>query len=333
MEVRLNKLLLIAPLFFGYYKEMIKESELMGYEVDYICDAPSNSNISKAVARINKGLIGYSTKKYFENTVLQEIKRKKYDFVLVVAGMTFAFTPDMIEIIRNYNPKAKFIMYQWDSERNIPYVINIHRFFDEVYTFDRVDCVSRPIYKFLPLFYIRTYENIGDRKKKEFIYDCSYIGTAHPKKFKTINEMAEALKELMPNQYIYHYMPSVLKFTYHKLTSPEYKRAKLKDFKMEKMSASEMTNIFEASKCILDSPQAGQNGLTIRTIECLGAKRKLITNNVDVKNYDFYCEENILVFDGDLDFNSVFFKEAYVELPREIYKKYSLRAWIATMLK
>ena len=58
-----KKVMLIAPLFFGYYQEMIKELELMGCEVDYICDAPSNSNISKAIGRINKNLIKGSTKK------------------------------------------------------------------------------------------------------------------------------------------------------------------------------------------------------------------------------------------------------------------------------
>ena len=51
--------------------------------------------------------------------------------------------------------------------------------------------------------------------------------------------------------------------------------------------------IFSDSRCILDAPQAGQVGLTIRTIECLGAKRKLVTTNSDIKNYDFYNENNI----------------------------------------
>ena len=52
-----EKLLLIAPLFFGYYLDIIDEAEREGYEVTYVCDAPSNSNISKAVGRINKNLI------------------------------------------------------------------------------------------------------------------------------------------------------------------------------------------------------------------------------------------------------------------------------------
>ena len=55
---------------------------------------------------------------------------------------------------------------------------------------------------------------------------------------------------------------------------------------MTKVPASEVMKIFKESRCVLDAPQAGQTGLTIRTIECLGAKRKLITTNKDIVKYD-----------------------------------------------
>lgn len=63
--------------------------------------------------------------------------------------------------------------------------------------------------------------------------------------------------------------------------------------------------IISDSKCILDSSQDGQIGLAIWIIEYLGAKRKVITTNADVKNYDFYKEKNVY-----------------------IYKKYSLKSWL-----
>ena len=92
-------------------------------------------------------------------------------------------------------------------------------------------------------------------------------------------------------------------------------------------------NIFRESKCILDAPQAGQTGLTIRTIECLGAKRKMITTNKYIKEYDFYNEANILVYDGSIDKDNKFFTTPYVEVQEDIYKKYSLREWLSFMLK
>lgn len=327
-----KKLLLIAPMFFDYYKEMMLEAERMGFEIDFICDAPSNSNLSKAIGRINKKLIRGSTTKYFQKTVLPAVQQKQYDYVLLVAGMTFAFLPEMMKRLRQIQKNAKFLMYQWDSERNLPYSTKIHDFFDELYSFDRFDCQKNEKYHFLPLFYIASYEKIGMKQNNVKKYDCSYVGTAHPQKYRNINAMALSLRELMPNQFIYHYMPSKLKYFYHKLTTPEYRKTKFREFETDKIPADEMIRIFEQSECILDAPQAGQTGLTIRAIECLGAKKKLITTNSDIVNYDFYCENNIYVFNGLINQNSPFFTSAYKELPNIVYESYSLRRWLKTIL-
>ena len=328
-----KQLLLIAPVFFDYYKEMIKEAEVLGYDVDYVCDAPSNTNISKALGRINKKFIEGATMKYYLKSVLPRVEKKKYDIVLIVGGMTFAFTPSMIGRIKELNPQARFVMYQWDSEKNLPYSTGIHQYIDQLYTFDLNDCEKMDKYKFLPLFYTRTYEEIGKKKIEQYDYDCSYVGTAHPQKYRDINSISNTVKDIMPKQFIYHYMPSKLKYLYHKLFAPEFKRAKLDDFKMTKLSTNEVMKIFEKSKCILDAPQAGQTGLTIRTIECLGAKRKLITTNKDIVKYDFYNENNILIFDGLIDKNASFFTSNYQDIDKKIYEKYSLREWLFYMLR
>ena len=328
-----NKVLLIAPVFFDYYKDITKELEQMNYDVTYICDAPSNSNISKAIGRINKNLLVPSVKRYFKNDIKPILDNYQFDYVLLVAGMTFALTPEMMEEIRNYNKTAKFVMYQWDSEKNLPYSTHIHKYFNGVFSFDRFDCLNNNMYHFLPLFYTKTYENIGKYVNNNYEFDCSYIGTAHPKKYKNVNEMATALKYVLPKQYIYHYLPSKLKYYYHKFLSPEYKKTKISDFKWEKVSKGEMENIIKNSKIILDSPQDGQTGLTIRTIECLGAKRKLITTNEDIQNYNFYKKENILIYNEKIDESSNFFASDYVNLPQEIYEKYSLRNWLKTLLE
>jgi len=102
---------------------------------------------------------------------------------------------------------------------------------------------------------------------------------------------------------------------------------------MEKISGDQIIKIFEDSKYILDAPQKGQTGLTIRTIECLGAKKKLITTNKDIINYDFYNENNILVFDGEINKDSPFFVNEYEDIDAYIYEKYSLKNWLKTMIE
>ena len=327
-----KRLLLIAPVFFGYYKDIMEEARSLGFEVDYLCDAPSDSNVSKAFGRINKKFIQLSTNRYFSNEIKPLIGKNQYDYVLLIGGMTFALTEKMMEEIRKSQSKAKFMMYQWDSEKNLPYSTKIHKYFDELYTFDRIDSISMDKYKFLPLFYNHIYETIGKMKKSAYKYDCMYVGTAHPQKYYDINRMARGLKSVMPNQFIYHYMPSALKYVYQKVKSPLFRKAKWSEFKHEKVASKELMEIFSDSKCILDAPQAGQVGLTIRTIECLGAKRKLVTTNSDIKNYDFYNENNILIYSEPIDLDSPFFKNEYEELPDEMYEKYSLKNWLITMI-
>ena len=329
-----KEVLLIAPLFFGYYKEIMRELQDMDYSVTYLCDAPSNSNVSKAIGRVNKNLIRQSAEKYYKEKIADIINSVHFDYVLLVGGMTFAFTPEMMGEIRKRNPNARFIMYQWDSEKNLPYSTHIHPYFDALFSFDMNDCNMSKKYKFLPLFYIRNYEEIGQQNTEQYQYDCSYVGTAHPKKYHDINQIADAIRTVMPRQYIYHYMPSKLKYIYHKLLAPEYRGARYRDFKSEKVATNDLLDIIRQSKCVLDAPQAGQTGLTIRTIECLGAKRKLITTNADVTKYDFYNPSNIYVFNQDnVDLNNEFFANDYEPVDKQIYEKYSLRNWLRTMLE
>ena len=72
----------------------------------------------------------------------------------------------------------------------------------------------------------------------------------------------------------------------------------------------------------------------MRTIEILGLKRKFITTNKDIVNYDFYNPNNIMVIDREqpqIDFN--FFDLPYEELDDNLYNKYSLKNWILEVLK
>lgn len=63
-----------------------------------------------------------------------------------------------------------------------------------------------------------------------------------------------------------------------------------------------------------------------------GCKRKLVTTNSDIKNYDFYNENNILIYSEPIDLDSPFFKNEYEELSDALYEKYSLKNWLITMI-
>ena len=328
----MKRILLISPDFFNYPLIIVNELKGMGYIVDWINDRPSNSNIIKAILRINRDCISIINHKYFDR-ILKRIIDKDYDIFILIIGQSMWFHKNMIEELRKRMRGTKFIAYLWDSIKNCKYVTpEFLSSFDKRYSFDRSDANRYNEIEFLPLFYSSAYEEIS--KENSFIeYDLFYVGTAHPKKYKYINIMSKQLKVIYEKQFIYHYMPSKLKYLYHKVRDEEFSYAKLSDFKNEKLNEETIVKIIKKSRCILDSPQDGQEGLTIRTIECLGAKKKLITTNSDIKNYDFYKEENIYVYEGEFDFKSKFFTYPYCEIEERIYEKYSLKNWLKTILK
>ena len=95
-----------------------------------------------------------------------------------------------------------------------------------------------------------------------------------------------------------------------------------------------MYQIYANSKCVIDVENAGQHGLTMRSIEILGLKRKLITTNKDIKNYDFYNSSNVFILDRKNPVMDMeFFNVPYQMLEDDMYKKYSLENWIFEVLK
>ncbi len=330
-EMKKN-ILLIMPNFFNYPQAISKELEKMGYEVDCFDDRPSTNGFVKAVIRVNKDLIRWYIKIYFEQ-MMKTVRSKKYDVVLLISGQSLSFSEEMILQIKREQSQAKYVLYQWDSLENFPYIKKIEPLFDCCYSFDRDDVRNNINLKFLPLFYTRQYEKVGTQERYEFQYDFCFIGTAHPKKYKLINMMSAQLKEQYPKQYIYFYFPSRLVYFYRKVVNQEMRHSHYNEFHYVPLRNDEMNHIYENSLCVLDSAQDGQRGLTIRVIEALGAKKKLITTNKDVVNYDFYRPENIYIYEGYIDLNNIFFKEAYREVDEEIYHKYSLRSWLKEILR
>lgn len=325
-------ILLITPNFFNYPKKICEEIKKLGHDVDWYDDRPSNNSFVKAIIRINKNYIKKYIKRYFEK-IFSEIKMKKYDKVIVISGQSLSLDKEMLMRIRECQKNAEFILYQWDSLKNFNYIKNMKECFDRCYSFDKNDVENNNYLKFLPLFYTDTYEKIGEKEIKDFRYDCIFVGTAHPKKYKYISKISSELKRIYPKQFIYFYFPSRLVYIYRKVKNKEFKKAKLNDFKYISIKENDMIQLIENSRCILDSAQDNQNGLTIRVIETLGAKRKIITTNESIKEYDFYCPENIYIYKNEFDFNDDFFRLPYKEIPKDIYKKYSLNNWIKKLIE
>jgi len=125
------------------------------------------------------------------------------------------------------------------------------------------------------------------------------------------------------------YFPSRLLYLKKKLSDPSFKGCSMSDFNYKMMPAIDAANLMAKSKAALDMQSPTQTGLTMRTIEVFGAKRKLITTNQQIRKYDFFNENNIMLIDLNFkEINLAFFETPFQEIPKEIYEKYSLNYWI-----
>jgi len=65
----------------------------------------------------------------------------------------------------------------------------------------------------------------------------------------------------------------------------------------------------------------------------LGMKKKLVTTNSDIVNYDFYNERNICVINRSSPvIPEEFYKTEYEEIPESIYEYYSIGQWVLGVL-
>lgn len=321
-----KRVLYISPKFFTYENKIKQELENLGATVDFFDDRPSNDFITKVFIRLKlKSLIKKKIDKYYKN-IYAYILDKKYDFVFVVSPETLSFKE--LAKIKELQASAQFILYMWDSFEN-KNSFNTIELFDKIFSFDSRD-VEKYNLIFLPLFYSKEY------KKKEHLsnykYDLSFIATAHSDRYKISKQIRNLIAENKLSVYYYFYLPSIIIYFIRKLFIPKYTYGKLSEFSFSSLSQDKIIDVFDNSKVVLDINHPSQFGLTMRTIECLGAEKKLITTNKNIKNYDFYNPNNIFIIERDnIKINMNFFENEYQSLSTEIYEKYSLNSWLKTI--
>lgn len=86
------------------------------------------------------------------------------------------------------------------------------------------------------------------------------------------------------------------------------------------------------AKCVLEITQNSQSGMTLRCLEALFLKKKLITDNTDIINADFYNPNNIFVIGRDSENNILdFINSPFIEVDNKIKEKYKFSTWLNSL--
>lgn len=321
-----ERVLLIAPRFFGYEEEIASELRRRGAEVDFIPDRPFQSSVLKAVTRYRRELVlGYANRFFFDS--IEKLGRTSYKYILAIQGE--GVSPQLLSSLRSNFPSAVFLLYMWDSFRNKKSLIPNIACFDKCFTFDPDDAQVYGM-TFRPLFFS---PGFAREPMQDFEYQFSFIGTAHSDRYQIVSQITSGLSEL-ERCYVYLYLQAPWVYWVHKIGNRAFRGAKAKDFNYSSLSKAEVQRVFFSSMAVLDIEHPAQTGLTMRTFETIGANKKLITTNQRVRDYDFYNEENILVLDRKhiRRLPHSFLEKPYTPVNESIYVKYSLSGWVDEVL-
>lgn len=322
-----NRVLLIAPKYFGYEKEIVRQIEMEGASVDFLPDRPFVSPLLKAVTRLRREFVSPFADRFYRRA-LEKLPCDTYTTVFMIVGE--AITPRTLKLLRERCRSAEFVFYTWDSFKNKRWMIPNLSFFDRRFSFDRSDAEEFGV-NFRPLFYVPGLAAGGatarDASASEKI-DMSFIGTAHSDRYSVVSKIRKAQPE-GGVFYAYLFLQARWVFYFRKIFDHRFRGARVSDFEFSPLSKDDVHRIFARSKIIVDVEHPGQTGLTMRTLEAFGAKKKLLTTNAGVIGYDFFDSENICVIDRNCPEVPVrFLTEPYVEASPEIYEKYSLAGWL-----
>lgn len=317
-----KKVLFIGPKTFNYEQEIIKCLRGMGARVDYYNDRPFDSNIKKILLRLVPRLLKKEVFDYF-SSILEKSKCVKYDYVFCVKLECFPLP--LLEQLRLQQGAAKFVFYTWGSFLNNTNPLKCLKVFDRTLTFDSKDAIANGLVH-RPLFYLEEYADVTDVERQ---YDLVFVGSVHIHRYKFIEQVLQRIGSKY-QCYMYLFVPSRFLYFARKLfLFPVYGKSKESDFKFAALSQREIVALFAESKAILDVCHHNQTGLTMRSIEALGAKRKLITNNVNIKEYDFFDPQNVLILDEkNIYIPNAFLESEYLPIDEKIYARYSIDGWI-----
>lgn len=321
-----KKILFFSPAFFSYETRIKDAMEQMGATVQMYDERAVVSPFSRALLKIFPFVFNGKSNRYYRR-IIKENSKENFDFVLIIR--CDMVTEKTILMLKAVFPNAKLCLHLWDSMTNVKGIEKKIGLFDYATSFDTGDCERHHQLSFRPLFYVEEFCN----KTSEIKYDLCFCGTIHSDREFIINRVFEQAERKGLSTYKFAYLQAKFIYYFYKIFSKGFKKASKSSFSFEKKTIKEISEIEESSNVVLDIQHPNQTGLTMRTIEMVGAQKKFITTNRDIIKYDFYNPNNIFVIDREnpqLDFE--FFEKTYEPIPKDVYRKYDLNQWVLDVL-
>ena len=280
-------ILLVMPLSYGYYKTIAETIKSKG---DTVCFIPDfDESTSKRVYRKFFSINAWQNK-YFRKQ-WERIGNQRFDLVVVVRG--YGYDYDTILMLKNSNPEAEFVMYQWDPLSVSRFDERALKLFDWVFSFDKKDCGIYGM-EYFPLFF----------KKQDFggdvdvQYDFSFVGSGHTQRLYVLGKLISILQQ---KGYSYFIKVYINKWAYYLgvlKNLPGYREFPKENLSFKPVPKELANLVVGQSKVVIDVHHPKQTGLSIRVMEVLGASKKVITTNKTILSDPFYSPKVIGIIEN-----------------------------------
>ena len=319
-----KRILFVSPEFFGYDQAICDNIKNKGGYIYRLYDRPFNNAMLHALTKLFPKFISKLLTKYYIKK-LQGLEAQ-IDIVFVINGQTLS--KKFHDYVAAKWPKSTKILYMWDSFENRPNVRDSLKYYSKVFSFDR-DACKRFGLNFRPLFFHgKTTDNFSMTRNT---YLLSFIGTAHSDRYKILTKLYSQFQDAK----VYKFLFLKAKWVYwlYRLFDKNYRQANLSEFHFYPISHAKYLEIISETEILVDIEHPNQSGLTIRNIEYLNSRKKFVTTNADVKNYEFFKSGNIEVIDrNDPKISQEFIERQFVDYDDETLKYYSIDGFVETCL-
>ena len=192
--------------------------------------------------------------------------------------------PYIIDYVSKKYKENRLILWYWGP---VDICVNpklIDRRKCEIWSFDENDC-NKYSFKHNTQFYFR--QNIN----RKCSYNVNNRGVLFVGTEKNRLSIIEEIRELLNNKNIENYFHVVKSLS-------RYKSIDDYDYK-EEITYLQLLSLIDKSTAVLDLVSPEQYGMTLRPLEALFWKKKLITNDKNIRYRDIYNPNNIFIYGVD----------------------------------
>ena len=242
--------------------------------------------------------------------------RQKYDLLLAIRPDLM--TPEQIRLAKSVC--RKLVGYQWDGLERFPDIYKYIDYFDDFYVFDKNDFTKKPKLKFKTNFRLKPF----DEDFEFTLSDAHFIGEVDLHRYNSLVEIANYLTGfgLRFIFYITKYPRGVVK-----------KHPSIRVRNNPRITYNQNLLIAKSTKVIVDiNDEKLHTGLSLRFFEAMEFRKKLITTNIEIREYDFYHPNNIYIHGFSGISIAEFMSLPYCEIDCKITDKYKIEEWIKEFL-